>query len=1309
MAWSAHGLERSWLGWNSSPGRGGSDNQAGWQGQPWLPYDGPLQQNVAHESWAAAGWQDATAEWDSGFTFTQGQRAQTAHNMRQWSNYDRSGTASSESKQAEIWRQNDWESPQTWPASSIREGQSFKEGNNSCDLDSAPMMEYLKTFPRDSYTPVKAPDLQYTSEDANGADMYVATLILPSARGPCTIRSHAHASHRHARKDVLAQANAKIDEWEKSKDEVLTPISESSMQPLPRSTRFGIVHNLDLADEKAVWRSSDVVIFTITLFDCNGQQESTDHGSFGFVVAKSSNAFSEYCWDYPLTGGRVVRIRIPEKPVEVPGDIFAAAPMLRDFHRAILKDHLFNDEDEDLPVISSVFSLLARLEPAMSADGAPQLVLTKAADGTSGEELQEVPIWLGPVMQKWQNLYDLVIAFQIHSPLQPMPNPSNLLTIFNIFMEAPSVHNVSTLKDAKFEALRVKGSKCLNLYLAVMIYDQYPLEHASQLQKRLAQLLEDRRLASLLTRSNVLMAVPNIEGHGWKGLEQQHAALAHILLALLGAFFEEGGGGFHSIAELWTWMNENSDGKHSPQVANWLFGQTKPNKVRTMSHHRFWEEKVEGEPILQVMFSEGPELCIEMQFRRAKAGVRPFPQERCVKVAQTEKPESEWTNIMYDSYSNSFVSTVLEEHGSTKKALPNKMGAWLSRAPIRSLLKNPHKIKNSSVSQLFPPYTEIQEGLEDTLIVHYTNKGKIEYRIPPDGSLGVEKRGESIRPIIWSESEKVLLSPHLEAPLNDKIVGWGFGLQCLAALVSAKAPKNERRNDNVKYAGYNKVDSDDVEVSEQNDDIIKWTSTPKWRGEAKTCFSCRAELTTRGYIYLVTDDKLNDEWEPVSWVHAAETWRSAMGILPSVVLAWLDQHAQCMGTPQHIAARCYHQVTPPPLLLRGYTVTSCFKGVDLNQANSSLNHVFDSPMLILPAFYHSSNVDGFVPSNDRLAFIGAVFLEELVTTALLDEIFPPPLGLAHSGHVQQTKVGSMSLEIKPPKCTEEPLLDRLANFDREVTSCCNHLACAVRCVRLHLQKCCQFSPTDVDLKNSVTHFEGVLRRADKDEDMWPRLVANDAPRVLGDTFLAAIGAVLIDSTVAKATEDLRDLIDDHVQECRHAFIQAEVLPKRCSAETIDREQFAEVIRDGKKRQVWGNFAGQPALSSTDLEGESPSQHQQAISQIKATLGLIDYHVFEISLEGEQQLVGGTSPRVAEMRCAYLANNRLPTMGDSELLSDRYDSEDDSTGASEEADDHHSGQAVYCETCEMWLNGPTQWEDHKKGKKHGKNIKKSKNR
>ena len=33
-------------------------------------------------------------------------------------------------------------------------------------------------------------------------------------------------------------------------------------------------------------------------------------------------------------------------------------------------------------------------------------------------------------------------------------------------------------------------------------------------------------------------------------------------------------------------------------------------------------------------------------------------------------------------------------------------------------------------------------------------------------------------------------------------------------------------------------------------------------------------------------------------------------------------------------------------------------------------------------------------------------------------------------------------------------------------------------------------------------------------------------------------------------------------------------------------------------------------------------------------------------------------------------------------------------------------AVWCPACEMWLNGPAQWDDHQIGKKHGKNVRRA---
>ena len=34
----------------------------------------------------------------------------------------------------------------------------------------------------------------------------------------------------------------------------------------------------------------------------------------------------------------------------------------------------------------------------------------------------------------------------------------------------------------------------------------------------------------------------------------------------------------------------------------------------------------------------------------------------------------------------------------------------------------------------------------------------------------------------------------------------------------------------------------------------------------------------------------------------------------------------------------------------------------------------------------------------------------------------------------------------------------------------------------------------------------------------------------------------------------------------------------------------------------------------------------------------------------------------------------------------------------------TGQPILCDRCNQWLNGPTQWEDHKLGLKHHKNSK-----
>ena len=92
-------------------------------------------------------------------------------------------------------------------------------------------------------------------------------------------------------------------------------------------------------------------------------------------------------------------------------------------------------------------------------------------------------------------------------------------------------------------------------------------------------------------------------------------------------------------------------------------------------------------------------------------------------------------------------------------------------------------------------------------------------------------------------------------------------------------------------------------------------------------------------------------------------------------------------------------------------------------------------------------------------------------------------------------------------------------------------------------------------------------------------------------------------------------------------------------------------------------------------------------------------------------VCATSPRTAGLRCHAL---NMACLG-----SGHYEVVDDALADGSEfvaeacpvlaANDEmlRDGQAVYCEDCEMWLNGPTQREDHKIGKKH-KHKKKTRN-
>ena len=234
-----------------------------------------------------------------------------------------------------------------------------------------------------------------------------------------------------------------------------------------------------------------------------------------------------------------------------------------------------------------------------------------------------------------------------------------------------------------------------------------------------------------------------------------------------------------------------------------------------------------------------------MQFRRAKAGSRPFPQERRgTAEGMDASDEQDWRDIQF--HQNCYVSREL-----SVKFLPNKVSSWICYVPIRSLVKF-HHYKGAT-----PTYSQLQEVPGDRLIVTYDMcvDDAIEYICPLDGRLGQEKKGNSVKPLIWSEVSKTLWSPHMDCPLPNKVASWLFHWKCLVSLVPPRKADGDEQPS---------LDTSFRKV-EETDSYILWRN-----GEQE--FKCEIEQTSRGFIYHVAET--GGSPEPLVWNAEHNTWHT---------------------------------------------------------------------------------------------------------------------------------------------------------------------------------------------------------------------------------------------------------------------------------------------------------------------------------------------------------------------------------------------------------------------------------------------------
>ena len=158
----------------------------------------------------------------------------------------------------------------------------------------------------------------------------------------------------------------------------------------------------------------------------------------------------------------------------------------------------------------------------------------------------------------------------------------------------------------------------------------------------------------------------------------------------------------------------------------------------------------------------------------------------------------------------------------------------------------------------------------------------------------------------------------------------------------------------------------------------------------------------------------------------------------------------------------------------------------------------------------------------------------------------------------------------------------------------------------------QTLPADNATKKAINAFADVLKQADREVDPWARLVHHDAPRVLGDTFLASIAALIVDSDWRTARSELDDILCKHVDESLRAMQPTKGAPavrKTADAIRIGRvPALLNILADGKRRRVFGPMAGACSSSAPPPQLEKTDEQARDRCQLEMALDFTDVHI-----------------------------------------------------------------------------------------------------
>ena len=797
-----------------------------------------------------------------------------------------------------------------------------------------------------------------------------------------------------------------------------------------------------------------------------------------------------------------------------------------------------------------------------------------------------------------------------------------------------------------------------------------------------------------------------------------------------------------------------------PILGHYLFGGHRGFSGRTPSYTELQEIEFH-DPVkkkLRVHFEERG----WVEYRRPVPGMidRRDPEER---MADTP---CEWKSLSWSLTHGTFVSAYMMD-GETHYPLPNKVTFWIRGGPVASMATVKHfmgrtpeivQLQERKDGKLRVKYRGTgAPGAQcsgDWYIYERTNDGGlgIEYR---EGDVpGSEGEGGRTAPK-YSERFKTFKSALKDHPLPNKVVEW-LRFKSLALLAVPRRNEGEEPD---------RMD-EDARVEQQEDMWIKWCyegRTFKCFGKRVPGGLIYLEEELGPDPKPAAEALLYSE-ELKTWLSPALTRDRASeetrGIrVPTQVIDWLKKYVQRMikdhGATMSVFRKQWGSTPWCPVPAYIKSMIPAQLNLPLIEAQA-FNYSFRNPNLLVEALTHTSFLRATTASCQRMAHLGAPFTKLLVTKQLIEKSeFPVKAERLVGGEDEdgggrdlpetftvtwlpgeprkwpkRAKPGAhgwhgRGSENEGPADT--PARVRDSQLQGWVSACCNNVAYANACVKLRLHE--HILEDSPDLKQAIKGFAKLAKKLERDGDketFWPTMQTKGAPRFLGDVFQAVVAAVLQDSDWNNAARIFNPIIKEHVIDIvvrkesmdgagapspwvdpvsqvqreaedlglRIAF--AKRAPEDICARNDDHQCAVHIQDANGSERVPLPLIEAPPATPRSAERRAACQARE---QIKAALANVN-RTFATNI-GKDELK-------KELLKALAAGGGESAGNVDEGESDEGDSSssvssDHETTPSLPAEQRTDGTSVYCPDCLMRLNGPTQWHDHRIGKKHRKNV------